>query len=130
MIAQRNLKLINLLSTGELLRHTSVKLFEALAGFILGTSTGAIIGLALWYSRTIADIARPYIAALASVPIFALAPMIIVWFGIGLFSKIMLAFLSSVVLVMVQSYQRYLRLMNVVGANRTQIFRFLVVPSS
>ncbi len=128
---------INLTSSGELFRHVAVTLFEAVTGFFLGTSIGAIVGLSLWYSRTIADISRPYIAALASVPIFSLAPIIIVWFGIGLFSKVMLAFLSTVVLAMVQSYQgavsveqRYLRLMNVVGANRTQIFRYLVVPSS
>lgn len=80
---------------------------------------------------------RPYTAALASVPIFALSPMIIFWFGIGIFSKVMLAFLSTVVVAMVQSYQgamtvqpRFLRLMAVVGADRSQIFRFLVAPSS
>ncbi|MCA9803352.1 MAG: ABC transporter permease subunit, partial [Cyanobacteria bacterium HKST-UBA02] len=77
------------------------------------------------------------IAALGSIPIFSLAPMIITWFGIGLWSKIMLAFLSTVVVAIVQSYQgavsvepRYLRFMAVVGASRSQVFRFIVVPSS
>lgn len=129
--------LLALLASGELGTHTRITLFEAICGFVLGTTIGAITGLGLWYSKTVASIVRPYIAALASVPIFALSPMIINWFGIGMLSKIMLAFLSTVVVAMVQSYHgattvepRFLRLMDVVGADRNQVFRFLVVPSS
>jgi len=128
---------MKLTASGELIRHTGVTLFEALAGFASGTTIGAAIGLILWYSKTVANVARPYIAALGSVPIFALAPIIIVWFGIGIFSKVILAFLSTVVLAIVQAYQgamsveqRYLQLMNVVGASKTQVFKFVVVPSS
>ncbi len=68
-------------------------------------------------------------------PIFALAPKIIVWFGIGILS--MLAFLSTIAVVIVQSYQgatsvepRYLRFMQVVGASRQDVFKLVVVPSS
>lgn len=128
---------LTLINNGELAAHTRTTLFEAICGFVMGTTAGAGLGLGLWYSKTVASVVRPYIAALASVPIFALSPMIIVWFGIGIFSKIMLAFLSTVVVAMVQSYQgamsvqpRFLRLMEVVGADRSQVFRFLVVPSS
>ena len=128
---------IHLASSGELIRHTGITVFEALSGFVLGTSIGACIGLTFWYSRTVAKVAQPYINALASVPIFAIAPMIIVWFGIGILSKIMLAFLSTVVVAIVQSYQgsmtvepRVLKLMQVLGATRNQVFRIVVVPSS
>ncbi|MBK9142107.1 MAG: ABC transporter permease [Candidatus Melainabacteria bacterium] len=128
---------VRLASTGELVKNSLITLEEAIAGFVLGTITGALIGLSLWYSRAVARVSRPYIAALGSIPIFSLAPMIITWFGIGLWSKIMLAFLSTVVVAIVQSYQgavsvepRYLRFMAVVGASRSQVFRFIVVPSS
>lgn len=128
---------IRLALSGELLRNAGVTVMEAICGFILGTTCGAILGLSLWYSKTIARIAQPYITALATVPIFALAPIIIVWFGIGIVSKIALAFISTVTVAIVQSYQgamsvepRYLRLMQVVNATRMQIFRFVVVPSS
>ena len=114
-----------------------ITIIEALCGFFLGTISGAIIGLCLWYSQTIARIAKPYITALATIPIFALAPIIIVWFGIGLWSKIMLAFISTVSVAIVQSYQgamsvepRFLRFMQVVGAKRSQVFRTVVIPSS
>lgn len=128
---------VRLTSSGELFRHAGITLFEALVGFVIGTACGAAIGLSLWYSRTAAGIAQPYLTALASVPIFALAPVIIVWFGIGITSKIVIAFLSTVVLAIVQSYQgamsveeRFLRVMQVMGATRFQTFKLVVVPSA
>lgn len=129
--------LVHLLQNGELARNTIVTVSEALLGFVIGTTLGALIGLSLWYSRTVAKIAQPYLTALAAVPIFSLAPMIICWFGIGMLSKVALAFLSTVVLAIVQSYQgamtvesRYMRLMQVAGASRFQTFRIVVVPSA
>ena len=126
-----------LMQNGELLQNCKVTILEALVGFVLGTTSGALIGLSLWYSRLVAKIAKPYITALATVPIFALAPIVISWFGIDIYSKIALAFLSTVTVAIVQSYQgamavesRFLRLMQVLGASRWQTFRLVVVPSS
>ncbi|MBX9669072.1 MAG: ABC transporter permease [Candidatus Obscuribacterales bacterium] len=126
-----------LIVSGDLVRHSAVTLMEALTGFVLGTTCGAVIGLSLWYSRLVSTVAKPYITALGSIPIFALAPMIIAWFGIGIVSKIALAFLSTVVVAIVQSYQgamsaepRFLRLMQVFGASRLQTFRTVILPSS
>jgi NitT/TauT family transport system permease protein len=123
--------------SGELLTNCQVTITEAVAGFLLGTTIGAVIGLSLWYSKLVAEISKPYITALATVPIFALAPVIISWFGIDIYSKIALAFLSTVTVAIVQSYQgamsvekRFLRLMQVAGATRWQTFKFVVVPSS
>jgi len=128
---------MRLLNDGELLTNSGVTIFEALVGFLMGTICGVIIGLLLWCSETIAKIAKPYITALGTIPIFALAPIIIVWFGIGIWSKIMLAFISTIAVAIVQSYQgamsveqRFLRLMQVVGASRQQVFRMVVIPSS
>lgn len=122
---------------GELWHHAAVTTLEAVAGFVLGTTCGALLGLCLWYAPVVARVSRPYIAALGSMPIFALAPIIIVWFGIGIVSKIALAFMSTVTVAIVQSYQgaisveqRYLRLMQVIGAKRHEIFKLVVVPSS
>jgi len=126
-----------LVKNGELLQNSLITILEALVGFVLGTTSGAIIGLSLWYSRLVAKIAKPYITALATVPIFALAPIVISWFGIDIYSKIALAFLSTVTVAIVQSYQgaravepRFLRLMQVVAASRWQTFRLVVMPSS
>lgn len=130
-------KLVKLSASGELLQHSVVTLSEALIGFGTGTVFGAIVGLSLWYSRRVALVAQPYITALAAVPIFALAPIIIVWFGIGMLSKVALAFISTCVVAIVQSYQgamqvepRFLKLMHVMGAKRYQTFAIVVLPSS
>lgn len=121
----------------ELFRHSAVTIFEALAGFILGTLSGAVIGLGLWYSPLVARIAQPYVVAIGAVPVFALAPVMIVWFGIGIFSKIMVAALSTVIVAIVQAYEgatsvdtRHLQLLQIMGANRYQTFRKVVVPSA
>lgn len=128
---------IRLCSSGELLKNSGVTILEAVSGFVLGTTSGAALGLALWYSKLVARIAKPYITALATVPIFTLAPIVISCFGIGILSKIMLAFLSTIAVALVQSYQgamsvdaRYLRFMQVVGASRWKVFKLVVVPSS
>lgn len=84
--------LINLIKSGELLANSSITVSEALIGFLLGTTSGALLGLSLWYSRLAAKIARPYITALGTIPIFALSPIIISWFGIDMTSKVALAF--------------------------------------
>ncbi len=130
-------KLVELTMNMELFNNSFVTLSEAVIGFLVGTICGAAIGLSFWYSRKVALIAKPYITALASVPIFALAPIIIVWFGIGMLSKIALAFISTCVVAIVQSYQgamsadpRFLRLMHVMGATRAQTFRLVVLPSA
>ena len=129
--------LVRLTISGELFHNAWVTITEALVGFIFGTTTGAFLGLSLWYSRLVAQVAKPYITALATVPIFALAPIVICWFGIGILSKIMLAFLSTVAVAIVQSYQgamsvepRFLLLLQVLGASRWQTFRLVVMPSA
>lgn len=129
--------LLRITTSGEIFHNAWVTIMEAIIGFAAGTTIGAAIGLSLWYSKLVAQIAKPYITAIATVPVFVLAPIIISWFGIGTLSKIMLAFLATVTVAIVQSYQgamsvepRFLKLMQVLGATRWQTFRLVVIPSS
>lgn len=110
---------------------------EAFAGFLAGSMLGTLIGLSLWYSRLIYEVTRPYIIALGSIPVFALGPMLIFWFGTGFASKVVLAFLSTVVIAIVQAYTgasevdpNLVRLLRVFRANRQQIFTKLIAPSA
>jgi NitT/TauT family transport system permease protein len=114
-----------------------VTLGEALAGFIIGNLIGTAAGLILWYSRTAFVIAKPYIVALGSAPIFALAPILIIWFGTGVLSKIMIASLSTVFIALLQAYtgasevsSDYVRLMKTFGSSKGQIFRKVIAPAS
>jgi NitT/TauT family transport system permease protein len=123
--------------SGELGRHTAVTAFEALIGFAIGSGLGAIGGLCLWYSPRIAAVIQPYIVVLGAIPIFALAPVMILWFGIGIPSKVAIATLSTIFVALVQAYtgarsveDRHIRLMRVLGASQRETFLKVVVPSS
>ena len=120
-----------------LLRHAGITAFEALAGFAIGMTAGASIGLSLWYFQPVARISAPYIVALGSLPVFALAPIMIIWFGIGIFSKVMMAALSTVLVALVQAYQGaksaspgHLKLMKVLDASQRQTFTKVILPSA
>ena len=60
---------------------------ETLLGFVGGNVLGTLVGLALWYSRFVSRVVQPFVVALGSIPIIALAPICIIWFGTGLVSK-------------------------------------------
>lgn len=122
---------------GSLLDDTVVTTAEAFCGFLLGSTVGSLIGLALWLSESLALTLRPYVAVLGSIPVFAIAPMTIIWFGTGFFAKLMMAFLATVFAALAQAYDgarnvrsSQLLLMTSLRASRWQIYRTLIVPSS
>ena len=83
--------LIEMWKNGSLVTDTRVTAMETLLGFVIGNVLGTLIGLALWYSRFVSQVVQPFIVALGSIPIIALAPICIIWFGTGLISKVAMA---------------------------------------
>ncbi len=129
--------LATMLRDGSVWTDLSVTGLETLAGFALGNLLGTAIGLALWFSRFVSRVLQPFILALGSIPIVALAPIVIIWFGTGFASKLAMATLSVVVVALVISYKGatgvdpdQINLMRSLGARRGQIFRLLVLPAS
>jgi NitT/TauT family transport system permease protein len=122
---------------GTLVRYTWVTGLETLLGFMLGNVIGTVLGLALWYSRFVSRVVGPFITALGSIPIVALAPIVIIWFGTGLGSKVAMSTLSVVVVALIIAYKGatsvdddQINLMRTLGATKWQIFEKLVVPAS
>jgi NitT/TauT family transport system permease protein len=122
---------------GSLWSDTYVTGLETLLGFLVGNFIGTVIGLSLWYSRFVSQVVQPFVIALGSIPIIALAPIIIIWFGTGLISKVAMSTLSVVIVALVTSYKGaagvdpdQVNLMRTLGASKFQIFRKLVVPAS
>ncbi len=122
---------------GSLWRDTYVTGLETLLGFFVGNFVGTLIGLWLWYSRFVSGVVEPFVIALGSIPILALAPIIIIWFGTGLISKVAMSTLSVVIVALVTSYKGafgvdpdQINLMRTLGASKFQSFRKLVVPAS
>src|SRR5260370_14191100 len=122
---------------GSLWRDTYVTGLETLLGFLAGNFVGTVIGLSVWVSRFVSGVVGPFVIALGSIPIIALAPIIIIWFGTGLISKVAMSTLSVVIVALVTSYKGavgvdtdQINLMRTLGASKFQIFLKLVVPAS
>jgi NitT/TauT family transport system permease protein len=86
-----------------LLLHTRVTASEALAGLGLAVIVGVFLATAMVYSAAVRAILLPAIATFNSVPKIALAPLILVWFGLGFASKVVTAFLVCVFPIIVNS---------------------------
>jgi NitT/TauT family transport system permease protein len=126
-----------MLMSGQLLTDTWYTLMEAALGFIIGTVVGSIAGLALWYSVFVARLVEPFIVAINSVPKIAFAPIVILWFGTGLISKVALAVSLTAIVALIAAYQAakdadpdLQSLLFSMGANKHQIFYRAVVPST
>jgi NitT/TauT family transport system permease protein len=125
------------LGDGTLLRHSFYTLAEVLAGLALGTSAAAAMGYLLAKSPTVERLLSPYVVASQSVPIVAIAPLLVIWFGPGLLSKVLISALIVFFPVLVntivglRSVPDDLRdLMRSLQATRSQIFRMLEVPAA
>jgi NitT/TauT family transport system permease protein len=81
--------------SGDLLQHTWVTFEEIAIGFPVGAISGIALGYAFGRSRLLADIFEPIIIALNGIPRTALAPLFIVWLGIGIWSKVGVVFLLT-----------------------------------
>ena len=76
------------LSSGLYLRHLWYTLIETLLGFLVGSALGFGLGTAVAMSRWVDYFLYPYIVMFQSLPKIALAPLIVIWFGLGLMSKV------------------------------------------
>jgi NitT/TauT family transport system permease protein len=94
-----------MLLSGDLLSDTWFTLFEAILGFVIGTIVGSFLGLALWYSAFVARLVEPFIVAINSVPKIALAPIVVLWFGTGLVSKVALSVSLTAIVALIAAYQ-------------------------
>ncbi|MBN1202115.1 MAG: ABC transporter permease [Anaerolineae bacterium] len=75
---------------GSLVRHTAVTLREVLTGLLIGVAAAFWLGYLIAKSRVVAYMLMPYLIALQAVPIVAIAPLLIIWFGPGIASKVII----------------------------------------
>lgn len=130
-------KLQAMIADGTLLRHMQVTLAAIGAGLVLGLATAFVLGYGLGKSRAIERIVAPYLVASQSVPIVALAPLLVIWFGSGLTSKVLvcalMTFFPTLVntVVGVRNVDEDLRdLMRSLRAGWWQTFRMLELPAA
>ena len=130
-------RLVDLVDNGSLWFHAGVTLQEVLAGLGLGMLLATILGYGLAHSPVAERLLAPYIVASQSVPTVAIAPLLVIWFGTGILSKILvcalIVFFPVLVntVVGVRSVGRDLRdLMRALEASRWQMVWLLEVPAA
>lgn len=122
---------------GTILTNLWATLEATLSGFVFGGLVGIGVGFFLGRSPFVARVVDPYIIAIYSLPKVALAPLFILWFGIGMESKIVLAATIVFFLVFYNTYagvravdQDLIDVVRLMGGSRRDILRRVVLPSS
>jgi NitT/TauT family transport system permease protein len=128
---------VQALLDGSLVRHTGVTLGEVLAGLVLGVCSATALGYLLAKSPAFEQLLSPYIIASQSVPLVAIAPLLVIWFGPGLLSKVLICALIVFFPVLVNTIvglrtvpEELYELMRSLQATPRQMFTYLEVPAA
>lgn len=127
--------LINLHKTNNLYQHIWTTIYETLISFALGTLLGCVIASILWWNKFIARIIDPFLTVLNSLPKVALGPIIIIWFGAGIKSIIIMSLLISLIITIINVADGFnktdankIKLLKSFKATKSQIFFKLILP--
>lgn len=124
-------------ATGEIWPHLGITLLETLLAFFVGLALGVVVGLWLGLSNAAALLLDPYIKALNAMPRVILGPIFVVWFGLGIWSKVMLGVTLVFCIVFFNVFQgvrevspNILASARMLGANSRQLLRTVYLPSA
>ncbi|MBF8193448.1 ABC transporter permease [Nonomuraea sp. K274] len=130
-------RLAELVADGRLWGHIGVTLGEAGAGYLIGIAVGLAAALLLVAVPVLDEIAGPFLAAFYSIPKIALAPMFIMWFGLGLLPKVLLAALMVFLIVLANTMAGVrgidpglIEVSRVLGARGPTLVRTIVLPGA
>lgn len=125
------------LHSGLFFEHLWVTVFQVVAGFALGCTLGFLLGVAVALNRYFAYFMYPYIVMFLSMPKVALVPLIVLWFGLGMTSKIVTAALIAFFPLMINTItglnsveKDRVDLIRSLGGTQTQVFFMLRLPSA
>ncbi len=128
---------VQLFATGEIWPDLGVSGVEFLLGFVLAVAAGIVLGVAAGWNRFVFYALDPFFSALNATPRVALLPLIIIWVGIGIWSKVLVVFLGAVIPVYLNvlagvrtTDTRLLRVAASFGASRAHLFRTIVLPGA
>lgn len=126
-----------LIVSGDLFFHAAVTASEAFAGFIIGGTIGIAAGVLLGRSTFLADLLQPFILAFYSLPKIALAPLFVLWIGIGMSMKIVLTATVVFFLVFLNTFtgvrsvsRELVTIVRLMGANERHVLGKIVLPSA
>jgi NitT/TauT family transport system permease protein len=123
--------------TGQLWYHIGISATEFAIGYVVASSIGIVLGLAMASSATMKQALQPWISGLYATPTIALAPLFILWFGIGIWSKVIVVITLVLFPVAINTEaglrttsERLIEMLRSFGASRRQIFIKVSLPSA
>ncbi|MGG3564278.1 ABC transporter permease [Neobacillus rhizosphaerae] len=127
----------SLVENRELLlgEHLPATLKEVLIGFVISVFGGVLLGIGMHFSRPLEKILYPFLVVSQTVPLIAISPIFIMWFGYSIWSKVAVTILTAFFPIVVSTYDglksggnEYRELLSTMGANRWTIFQKVQVP--
>lgn len=130
-------RFLQALRDGTLLYHTGVTLLEIVLGLLIGAIFATLVGYLLAKSRSLERVLSPYLVASQAIPIIAIAPLLVIWLGNGILSKVVICALIVFFPILVNTIvgvravpTALYDLMNSLHASRSQILWNVEVPAS
>jgi NitT/TauT family transport system permease protein len=128
--------LVDLFSDGRIWPHLDATFSAALGGLALGIAVGIVLGVVAALVRLIAELIEPVMTVLNAIPRVILAPLFVIWLGIGLASKVALSFILVAVLIFFTVFsgirqvdRRLVERVITLGGNRWSLVRHVYLPS-
>jgi NitT/TauT family transport system permease protein len=123
--------------TGEMQRHMAISGVEFALGYVIASVIGIVLGFAMANSATAKRALQPWISGLYATPTIALAPLFILWLGIGIWSKVLVVIFLVLFPVTINTEaglrttsERLIEMLRSFGANPRQIFFKVSLPSA
>jgi NitT/TauT family transport system permease protein len=124
-------------SQGSIWANIGITLEEAVLGFAIGTLAGVVLGVVLGRSRFLADVLAPFIKGSNAIPRIVLASLFVIWFGLGMTSKVATAFVLVFFAVFFNAFQGAREVdrvlvdnARILGASRWDLMRTIILPSA
>lgn len=128
---------VEVFSSAEFRADIGVSASEFLIGYLMAIAVGVPLGMAVGWYRRLYYLCSPFIHTLNTIPRITLLPVIIIWFGIGIWSKVVVVFLGAVIPILIStcagvrtSDERFLRVARSFSASQGRIFRTIVLPGT
>ena len=129
--------IVALTTDGEMGHHIAMSGLEFIVGYALASVLGIALGVGMGESVSIKRVMQPWVSGLYATPVIALAPLFILWFGIGIWSKVVVVVTLVLFPVTInteaglrQKSERLVEMLRSFGATRRQIFWKLSLPSA
>lgn len=130
-------RLVELFGSGEIFLHLQATLTAVVEGYVAGAIVGIALGFATGRSPVLSQTIEPFLMAFYSIPKMALAPLFVVWLGIGLASKVAIVFLSVFFLTFFNTYagvkgvnEDLVNLARIMRASRRVVLGKVILPAA